>query len=69
MNSHNAKTDAEAKIESVRIETDHDDVRVVKSNLQDAAELSISDDMEIGGDPYNSTGQHVILKIKRDLSD
>ena len=25
-------------------------------------ELSIEDDSGIGGDPYNSTGQHVILK-------
>lgn len=69
MNSHNAKTNTQAKIERVRIETDHDDVRVVKSSLQDAAELSISDDPEIGGDPYNSTGQHVTLRIKRDLPD
>lgn len=69
MNSHNAKTDSQAKLESVRIETDHDDVRVVKTKLKDAAELSISDDQDDGGDPYNSTGQHVILKIKRGSPD
>lgn len=69
MNSHNAKTGAEAKIERVRIESARDDVRVIKTKLADAAELSISEDLEHGGDPYNSTGQHVILKMKQDLPD
>lgn len=69
MNSHNAETDSQAKTESGRIVTDQDDVRDVQTNLVDAAEWSISDDLENGGDPYNSTGQHVTLMIKRDLPD
>ena len=69
VNSHNPKTNAEAKVTTVRIESDHENVRVIKSNLQEADELSISDDPDAGGDPYNSTGQHVILKAKRDLPD
>ncbi len=69
MNSHNAKMDTQAKIESVRVETGHDNVRVLKSTPQESAEMSISDDLENGGDPYNSTGQHAILKIKRALLD
>ncbi len=69
MNSHNTKTGAQAKITGLRVKSDHEDVRVITSNLQEAAELSISDDPDMGGDPYNSTGQHIVLKIKRDLPD
>jgi hypothetical protein len=42
---------------------------VVSANLIEAAELSISDDDDKGSDPYNSTGQHVIIKVKNDLQD
>ena len=64
MNSHNAKTDV--IMEAVRIETDHKDVRVVRSRLTDANALSIAADYDNGGDPYNSTGQHVVIKLKKD---
>ena len=30
---------------------------------------AIADDVNPGGDPYNSTGQHVIIKPKLDLED
>lgn len=69
MNSHNPKTESVLKSESVNITSSQEDVRVIKSNLQDVAELSISEDDDQGSDPYNSTGQHVIIKSKIDLQD
>ena len=69
VNSHNPKTESVIRTESVRINGDQDDVRVIKSNLHEAVELSISEDDDKGGDPYNSTGQHVIIKSKIDLQD
>lgn len=69
VNSHNAKSNAETKVGSVQGESDQDDVRVIGSNLTEADELSISDDLDAGGDPYNSTGQHVVLKIKQEYPD
>lgn len=65
MNSHNAKSEAAVHEEIVRIETDRNDVRVLRAKLRDANELSIADDYDNGGDPYNSTGQHVVLKAKQ----
>jgi hypothetical protein len=69
MNSHNSKTEWVVSDEAVRIEADQKQVRVIKSNLVDESELAIEDDVDIGGDPYNSTGQHVIIKPKVDLED
>jgi len=66
MNSHNTKTNTVVSNEAVRIETDHKDVRVLKSKLVDANDLSIADEFDTGGDPYNSTGQHVVIKPKTD---
>jgi len=69
MNSHNAKTESVIKSESVRAGTEKEDARVIESRLIGAAELSISEDCDQGGDPYNSTGQHVIIKSRIDLQD
>ena len=41
-------------------------VTVHHADLNEAAELAIADDFEPGDDPYNSTGQHVILKLRED---
>lgn len=65
MNSHNANADINRDEESVRIETDHKDVRILRVNLRDENSLSIDDDFDTGGDPYNSTGQHVVLKAEK----
>jgi hypothetical protein len=40
-------------------------VRVLDTKLGDIAELAIDEDFDWGGDPYNSTGQHVILEMKK----
>jgi hypothetical protein len=34
-----------------------------------ANDLAIADDQNTGGDPYNSTGQHVIITSRINLED
>jgi len=69
MNSHNTKTEPVTRNESVRTVTESEDVRVIESRPIEASELSISEDRDQGSDPYNSTGQHVIIKSRIDLQD
>jgi hypothetical protein len=69
VNSHNSKSDSQPEVAVARVESDDEPVRVIKSNLLEADELSISDELDVGGDPYNSTGQHVILKMKQELPE
>ena len=69
VNSHNPKSEAVVKTESVRIKSDKDDVRVIKSSLQESAVLSISEDDDAGSDPYNSTGQHIVINSRLDPKD
>ena len=69
MDSHNPKTETVVKKESVRVETDHKGARVLQTDVLDAPELSIDEDFDIGCDPYNSTGQHVIIKSRKDPAD
>jgi hypothetical protein len=69
MNQHNTKTESVIRNGPVRTESERDAVRVTQSRLIGAVDLSISEDCDTGGDPYNSTGQHVIIKPKLDLQD
>ncbi len=69
MNSHNTKTETVGGKEPARTETDQDEPRVLKTTLVDLNELSIVENYDIGGDPYNSTGQHVIIKSKIPTED
>lgn len=62
MNSHNTKSAAVVCIESVIVDTDLHDVQVLRSSIKDADGLAIADDIDTGGDPYNCTGQHCIIK-------
>ena len=64
MNSHNSKTENLGGNEPVQTEMDQEEPRVLKSTLVDLDKLSIVENYDIGGDPYNSTGQHVIIKSK-----
>ena len=66
---HNTKAESIMRNKTVRITDDQEDVRVLTSSLGKAPELSISEDCDQGSDPYNSTGQHVIIKSKIDLQD
>jgi len=64
MNSHNPKPEMSyhktpaASAESIA------EARVLSSSLIVQTELSLDDDFDLGTDPYNSTGQHVILGQK-----
>ncbi len=60
MNSHNTKPESIVRKESARVN---------KSSLVEVDKLSISEDFDQGSDPYNSTGQHVVIKSNIDLQD
>lgn len=60
MNSHNTSAERDIRQEPVR---------VIEPNRVEADELSISEEFDQGGDPYNNTGQHVIIKANIDLQD
>ena len=64
MNSHNTKPAFDyhktpVLTEEVKLET-----RVVSKALNEDVSLSIADENEDGCDPYNSTGQHVVLQAR-----
>jgi hypothetical protein len=42
------------------------DIEIVHAALQPAESLSLADDYGSGGDPYNSTGQHTIIRPDKD---
>ena len=65
MNSHNAKSATAVRKAPVRLDTDLHDVQVLRSSIKDVDGLAIADDNDIGGDPYNSTGQHCIIKTDK----
>ncbi len=69
MDSHNTKTTRFMTDEAIRIEAKAESVRVLQLDLIEANDLAIADEMNTGGDPYNSTGQHVIIKAKTNLED
>ena len=77
MNSHNPRPKKVVKVEDIRIEADHDDVlaeddgpvRVLDTDVIDVRDLTIEETPDEGGDPYNRTGQHVIIKSKIDWGD
>jgi len=62
MNSHNAKLTTAARGAPIKVDTDLHDVQVLRSSIKDVESLAIADDDDIGGDPYNCTGQHCIIK-------
>ncbi|MDJ0904880.1 MAG: hypothetical protein QNI96_02570 [Woeseiaceae bacterium] len=43
--------------------------RAANVDFADGPELSVVDDDDVGGDPYNTTGRHVIIKSKLNLED
>ncbi len=62
MNSHNTK--ATATYHKTPIITDQSIVesKIVSSSLTQQTELALDDDYDLGSDPYNATGQHVVLR-------
>jgi len=54
----------------VKVETDlRNNVQVLHSALNESDELTIDEDFDMGGDPYNSTGQHAVIKPKNDTDE
>ena len=41
-------------------------IEIVHAALQPAASLSLGDDYTKGGDPYNSAGQHIVIRPDKD---
>jgi hypothetical protein len=62
MNSHNAKLATAVRKAPIKVDTDLHDVQVLRSSIKDVESLAIADDIDNGGDPYNCTGQHCIIK-------
>ena len=69
MDSHNTKADKVVTDEVVSIDAGLEGVRVLQLDVVEASDLAIANDFNTGGDPYNSTGQHVIIKSRMDLED
>ena len=69
VDSHNTKTDKVVTHEVVGSEAGQENVRVLQLDLIAANDLAIADDLNTGGDPYNSTGQHVIITSRINLED
>jgi len=60
-NTTNRQSDGQGQ--PVRIVATRENVRVTRSGLAGPEALALVDD-DRGRDPYNSTGQHVIIKMK-----
>ena len=69
MNSHNPKSESVVRPEAVQTVPERAVPRVIRSILVDVDPLSISEDCDTGSDPYNSTGQHVVIQSKIDRQD
>ena len=69
MNSHNAKSAAALRKTPVKIDTDLHDVQVLRSSIKDVDGLAIADEYDNGGDPYNCTGQHCIIKSDKNQAE
>jgi len=67
VNSHN--TEKPVKNAPTGISAVSKRVRIVATDFVDAPPLTVVDDDNLGGDPYNSTGRHVIIKSRLDSED
>lgn len=64
MNSHNTKPEFSLYKTPVRDKDDVEEAKILSKRLSNDADLSIEDDPDAGCDPYNATGQHIILRQK-----
>ena len=65
MNSHNVKPAFSSHKTPVADDSALKEAEVISSKLTSDANLTIDDDLEHGCDPYNATGQHIILRQKK----
>ena len=69
MNSHNTKPSFAFHKTPVVTDSDKEEAEVVSTSLTLDTDLAIADDGDSGCDPYNSTGQHVILRTKKPAAE
>ncbi|MDA0994653.1 MAG: hypothetical protein O3A13_13620 [Proteobacteria bacterium] len=69
MNSHNAKPDFSFHKTPVVGKDYVEEAKIVGLRLRNDVDLSIADEQDSGCDPYNATGQHVILKQRKFSKD
>jgi len=69
MNSHNTKPDFSCYKTPVADDAAAEEAKVISTKLISDTELTINGDADYGCDPYNATGQHVILKQKKSLKE
>ena len=69
MNSHKTESDRVAGNKPADSVADEDEMRVKRASLFEAADFAVSEEDYKCSDPYNSTGQHVIIAVKSDLQD
>jgi hypothetical protein len=65
MNSHNTRPDFVHYKTPVRDDSAVEEARVISTKLIKDVNLTIEHDVDDGCDPYNSTGQHVVLKQRK----
>ena len=70
MNVHKLRKETAAREAPVQVETDlRNNVQLIDSEMNNAEELAIDDDFDSGGDPYNTTGSHVIIQLQEDADE
>lgn len=70
MNVQKSRKAAVARKAPVQVETDlRKNAQVIDSDVNTADELAVDNDFDSGGDPYNTTGSHVILQLKLDADE
>ena len=69
MKTHDTKPEAGIHRTPIVTDTAREEAAVISSSLMVDAELAIADDNDSGCDPYNSTGQHVVMRPKRRLNE
>jgi hypothetical protein len=70
MNVQKTRKATVARKAPVQVEIDlRNKVQVLDSELSEIEELAIDEDFDSGGDPYNTTGSHVILQLQEDADE
>ena len=70
MNVQKSRKATVARKAPVQVETDlRKNAQVIDSDVNTADELAVDNDFDSGGDPYNTTGSHVILQLKQDADE
>ena len=70
MNVQKPRKATAARKAPVQVEIDlRNNVQVLDSELSENDELAIDENFDSGGDPYNTTGSHVILQLQEDADE